>query len=140
MDEEEFPRKKKFYFGSPSNTPWNNDLFVKQSSKVEQKFNDPTIKEKNLAIWRAEQARNVCTPEYVHEEELETVRSTGSRTAKKIRKSRGLKNIVREELKDDIDSLRKQVGTAVMEAKKRNQKLDELVNLVKEISDEQKRW
>ena len=66
-----------------------------------------------------------------------SVRSTGTRTAKKIRKSRGIKSVIREELKGDIDELHKEVKSAVEEAKKRNKKLDELVALVGEISADQ---
>jgi hypothetical protein len=136
-DEEEFPRRKKFYFGSPANTPWNNDLFVKQASKTELKYTDPQIAKRNKEIWKRDQERNINTPDYFEEEALMSVRSTGTRTAKKIRKSRGIKSVIREELKGDIDELHKEVKSAVEEAKKRNKKLDELVALVGEISADQ---
>ena len=136
-DDEEFPRRKKFYFGSQSNTPWNNDLFVKQASQTEQKFSDPSIAEKNVAIWKKDQQRNINTPDFNYDCVEETARSTGTRTAKKIRKSRGLRSIVRDELKGDIDELKTEVRSAVIEAKKRNQKLDDLVQMVSEITADQ---
>lgn len=138
-DDEEFPRRKKFYFGSPTNTPWNNDLFVKQASQTEQKYNDPKYKEKNVAIWLADQAKQANTPRINYDLlQPETARSTGSRTAKKISRSRGLRSVIRDELKDDIDSLNAEVKAAVQQRRKTNEKLTALVGLVEEIAKDRR--
>ena len=108
-DEEEFPRRKKFYFGSKTNTPWNNDLFVKVASKTEQKMSDPRRAAKNHALWAKQHQDRVVTPNVQYDIPAMSVRSTGSRTAKKVRKSHGLKCIIRDELKDDIDGLKTEV-------------------------------
>ena len=86
---------------------------------------------------KKDQQRNINTPDFNYDNAEETARSTGSRTAKKIRKSRGLRSIVRDELKGDIDELTTQVRSAVTEAKKRNLKLDDLVQMVSEITADQ---
>ena len=83
--------------------------------------------------WEKNQRERVLTPDLNYTLQPNSARSTGSRTAKKIRKSHGLKCIIRDELKDDIDSLRSEVSAAVNQRRKTNEKLKMLVGLVEEI-------
>ena len=102
---------------------------------------DPKIAVKNKNIWLAQQA----AMQYTVDEQMSattgytpcpSARSTGTRTAKKLRKSQKLRAVIGETLQEDMMELKQESAAAVEDRRKSNKRLKRLVSLVQEIAQE----
>ena len=105
---------------------------------------DPKIAVKNKSIWLAQQAAMQYTPSEVADQmgastgftPCPSARSTGTRTAKKLRKSQKLRAVIGDTLREDMLELKRDAAAAVEDRRRSNQRLQGLVSLVKEIAHE----
>lgn len=117
---------------------WNNDLFQKQACLTEQKMMDPSLTKKNLEAWHEMQRKKMYTPDteagYDGLSYPSSARSTGTRTAKRISRSKKLRAAIAEEMHDDLMALKSQSSAAVTARKQTNEKLKKLVGMVDEMT------
>ena len=103
---------------------------------------DPAIAKRNVETWLDMQRKQLYTPETVYDfdgrSQPPSARSTGTRTAKRISRSKKLKSLIEEELSSDLRELKAQAAAAVSARRRSNDRLKALVSMVNEMTAEDK--
>ena len=154
--------KNKFYYGSPSQNPWVQDLHWKMSIENETKFRDPARLEEGMRAYRKhkmaasrppptitstavqdnlEKSRKMSAERTAQKRSARNARRSSQKIAERVRRSSRVREVVKTCMEDDLLSMRAQLQQAIDGREKTNSRLREMRTMIegmrKEAEEEQ---
>ena len=143
--------KNKFYYGSPSQNAWVQDLHWKMSVENEKKFRDPVRLQEGMEEYRKHKLAASRPPPTIAsnavQENLEMTRkrsadraaqkrsarrakSSSQKLAERVRRSSRVRDVVKSCMEDDLLSVRTQLQQAIDGREKTNSRLRDMREMI----------